>query len=160
MIEIILPALEAMSLGVATNAVYDEIKNQLSKPEPVSQQALEASIDNVFTMYGMDLNAHKVVEMLAHDGLLKIENTKVYGHEGIVFGANQGQASMGFDSQFVTDKTSVTASGNAQMVANNNAQMVQGDDGSITISVGKGGSFQMMAGKGGQTTLAVKNTKK
>lgn len=135
--------LAQLGLGVATNAVYDVIKNLATTPK--SAPELTRDIQDKINLFGVQMRAETVINALAQNGLLLIQQSHLHGSQGLAFGSYQGSAVVGNNSMLTTDKTAITAGTGAFMQTEGNAQVRQNPDGSISFHIGGDGkvNFKM-----------------
>jgi hypothetical protein len=131
----ILSALSQVGLGVATNAVYDYLKGLTSTRSYPSQQVVQ-ELQNRINLTGLSVRAETVIEALARNGVLHVENSHLHANNGLVFGSVTGSAVFGNNSSMTTAKTAMTAGQGAYVQTNGNAQIRHNPDGSIDFLVG------------------------
>lgn len=130
----LLAVLTQLGLGLATNAVYDLLKGFAGKP--VSPQQVAAEIQNRIDMCGVAVQAETVINALAENGLLIIDQSNLHANQCLVFGSVQGKAIFGNNSAMTTNRTAITAGTGAFIETNGNAQVRHNPDGSISFHVG------------------------
>lgn len=141
----LLNTLGQLGLGLATNAVYDLLKGLAGKSSNTQQVAQE--IQNRINMYGVSMRAETVISALALNGFLVIQQSHLYGNQGLSFGSLQGSAVVGNNSALTTNNTAITAGAGAFMETQGNAQVCQNADGSISFHVGENGSVNFKISK-------------
>jgi hypothetical protein len=130
-----LATLQALGLGVAGNAVYDFVKQQVARP--IQRDTLRANLDSFLNMHGVSVRASTIIDAFVDAGLLSIAGSALYAPNKIMMGAGPGAVfSFGHNSVSQTDKTAIHAHGNAELVGSN-AAVVQNPDGSISFLVGR-----------------------
>lgn len=141
----LLNVLGQLGLGLATNVVYDLIKELAGKNASTQQAAQE--IQNRINMYGVSMRAETVINALVQSGLLVIQQSHLHANQGLAFGSVQGRAIVGNNSALTTNNTAITAGSGAFMETNGNAQVRQNPDGSISFHVGEGGNINFKVAK-------------
>lgn len=143
----LLNLLSQLSLGLATNAIYDLLKSLASKP--LEQTALMDQIQNRIDLNGVTMRAETVISALTQNGFLSIQGSYLYAHDSLVFGSKGGSAIAG-NSTLQTAKTSIVAGQGAAIRTQGNAQVRQNPDGSISFHTGSDGAIGFYTGgKGG-----------
>ncbi len=141
----LLSTLSQLGLGLATNAVYDLLRGLAGKSANTQQVAQE--IQSRINMYGVSMRAETVINALAQNGFLVIEQSHLHGNQGLVFGSVQGSAVVGNNSALTTNNTAITAGSGAFMETQGNAQVRQNPDGSISFHVGENGNINFKVPK-------------
>lgn len=141
----LLTTLGQLGLGLATNAVYDVIKGLAGKSANTQQVAQE--IQNRIDMHGISMRAETVINALAQNGFLIIQQSHLHGNQGLTFGSVQGSAVVGNNSALTTNNTAITAGSGAFMETQGNAQVRQNADGSISFHVGENGNVNFKIAK-------------
>lgn len=141
----LLTTLAQLGLGLATNAVYDLLKGLAGKS--ADTQTIAKEIQNKINMHGVSMRAETVIEALAKNGFLVIQQSHLHGNNGLVFGSLQGGAVVGNNSALTTNKTAITAGTGAFMETQGNAQVRQNPDGSISFHVGENGNVSFKTSK-------------
>jgi hypothetical protein len=136
----LLSTLGQLGLGLATNAVYDLLKGLTGKSAKTQQVTQE--IQNRINMHGISMRAETVINALAQNGLLVIQQSHLHGNQGLIFGSVQGSAVVGNNSALTTNNTAITAGSGAFMETQGNAQVRQNADGSISFHVGENGNVK------------------
>ena len=126
--------LNQLSLGVASNAIYDYLKSVLGK-NPSKQEVTDA-IQNLINMNGIDIKADTVINALAENGFLLIENSRLHANETLVFGSVKGGAVISNGSQLSTDKSATVIGQGAAIRTSGNAFISHNADGSVSFHVG------------------------
>jgi hypothetical protein len=127
----LLNLLSQLSLGLATNAIYDLLKSLASKP--LEQKALMDQIQNCIELNGVTMRAETVISALTLNGFLSIEGSHLYARDSLAFGSQGGTAIAGTNSTLQTAKTSIFAGHGAAIRTQGNAQVRQNPDGSISF---------------------------
>lgn len=123
-----------IGLGLATNAVYDVIKSSLGFNKGEDRKVIEAKIQNVIDMHGMQIEASTVIEMLARKGVVSITGSQLFAPKSIHMGAAGGSAYFGDNSTSATAKSSIQAIGiGTGIKMSGNASIRQNEDGSISF---------------------------
>lgn len=135
----LLTLLGQLSLGLATNAIYDLLK--LTATSSVERKQLEQQIENQIRLHGMTMDAATVIDAVAQNGFVSIQGSRLYAPSGMTFGSQVGGAIVGNNSSLRTDKTAITAGADAHMTTQGNAQVRQNPDGSISFHTGPDGSI-------------------
>jgi len=144
----LLNLLSQLSLGLATNAIYDLLKSLPSKP--LEQKALMGQIQNRIDLNGVIMRAETVISALTQNGFLSIQGLHLYAHDSLVFGSQGGSAIAGNNSTLQAAKTSIVAGQGASIQTQGNAQVRQNPDGSISFHTGSDGAIGFYTGgKGG-----------
>lgn len=120
--------LSQLGLGVASNAIFDFLKSRLLSPTPGPQ--LQAELQNIIDLNGVQMRAETVIEALARNGVIRIVNSSMHANESLSIGAQGGLAIWGDNSVASTDKTAIVAGSGATIRATGNAKVVQHPDGS------------------------------
>lgn len=141
----LLTVLGQLGLGLATNAVYDLLKGLVGKS--ADTKAVEREIQNQINMYGISMRAETVINALAQNGFLVIQQSNLHANQELIFGSQQGGAVVGNNSSLTTDKTAITAGSGAFMETQGNAQVRQNSDGSISFHVGGNGNINIKTSK-------------
>lgn len=141
----LLTTLSQLGLGLATNAIYDLLKGLAGKSANTQQVAQE--IQNRINMYGVSMSAETVINALAQNGFLVIQQSHLHGNQGLVFGSVQGGAVVGNNSALTTNNTAITAGTSAFMETQGNTQVRQNPDGSISFHVGENGNINFKVTK-------------
>ncbi|ODA33359.1 hypothetical protein A6X21_18875 [Planctopirus hydrillae] len=133
----LLSLLQQIGLGVACNAVYDILKRHAAQPLPT--QTLAVEIENAIRVHGVTMKAATVIDALAANGVLSIQQSKLHAPDAITFGSIQGAAIVGNSSKLTTKNTAIEAGRGAFVQTSGNAQIRQNPDGSISFHVGENG---------------------
>lgn len=141
----LLAALGQLGLGLAANAVYDLLKGLAGKS--VDTQKVTHEIQDRINIYGISMRAETVIEALAKNGFLVIQQSHLHGNQGLVFGSQQGSAIVGNNSALTTNKTAITAGSGAFMETQGNAQVRQNPDGSISFHLGDNSNINFKISK-------------
>ncbi len=141
----LLTALSQLGLGLAANAVYDLIKNLGSKTSDAQKVAEE--IQNKINMFGVSMRAETVINALAQNGFLVIQQSHLHANQGLTFGSYQGSAIIGNNSSLTTNNTAMTAGAGAFMETQGSAQVSHNPDGSISFHVGETGAVNFKIAK-------------
>ena len=144
----LLNLLSQLSLGLATNAIYDLLKSLASKP--LEQKALWDQIQNRIDLNGVTMHADTVISALTQNGFLSIQGSHLYAHDGLAFGSQGGSALAGNNSTLQTAKTSIVAGQGASIQTQGNAQVRQNPDGSISFHTGSDGVIGFYTGGKGK----------
>ncbi|MCE2745650.1 MAG: hypothetical protein LW710_07055 [Burkholderiales bacterium] len=137
--------LAQLSLGLATNAVYDLLKGLTGKS--VDTQNVVQEIQDRINMYGVSMHAESVISALAQSGFLVIQQSHLHGNQGLSFGSFRGKAVVGNNSSLKTNSTVITAGSGAFLETQGNAQVRQHVDGSISFHVGDNGNVNFKVAK-------------
>ena len=140
-----LSTLSQLGLGLATNAVYDLLKSFAGKTAETRQFAQE--VQNRINMYGVSIRAETVINALAQNGFLVIQQSHLHCNQGLVFGSVQGSAIVGNNSKMTTKNTAITAGSGAFIETQGNAQVRQNPDGSISFHIGESGTINLKVSK-------------
>ncbi|MBX4198592.1 hypothetical protein KW782_04685 [Candidatus Parcubacteria bacterium] len=123
-----------LGLGLTSNFIYDLAKGYLTTTPNPSVAGLESKIASSLNIQGADIYAHKIVELLAQKGDIKIEGTRIYAVDSIVMASNKGtQFTFGNSSESSTKNTRISAGEGAFIQGQGGAQIRQNDDGSISF---------------------------
>ncbi len=141
----LLTALGQLGLGLATNAIYDLLKGLAGKT--VASQQVTKEVQDQINMFGISMRAETVINALAQNGLIVIQQSQLHANQGLTFGSQLGRAIVGNNSTLSTNNTAITAGSGAFMETQGNAQVRQNSDGSISFHVGKGGNINMKIAK-------------
>jgi hypothetical protein len=141
----LLNVLSQLGLGLATNGIYDLIKGLAGKS--VSAQQVVGEIQNRINMTGVSMRAETVINALAQNGFLSIQQSHLYASQSIIFGSYQGGAVVGNNSSLKTDRTAIEAGTGAFVETQGNAQVRQNPDGSISFHVGENGNISFKTTK-------------
>jgi hypothetical protein len=140
-----------LGIGVAAHALYDALKGRLGDHKLHDRKSVEAEIQNVMTVHGVDIKAATVVDMLAERGVLQITGSNIHAPDSVIFGVAGGEAYFGDNSLSSTDKTAIHAKGvGSGISARGHAAVRQNPDGSISFHVGQGGSVGFHVREDGQ----------
>lgn len=127
--------LSQLGLGVASNAIYSWLDRL--NAHPYEPDHASADLQNHLNLLGVEITAETIIEALAENGIIKIEQSQIYANESILFGSVKGRASIGDGSAMSTKNTSIIIGVGASIESQGNAQIRQNPDGSITFNVGK-----------------------
>jgi len=130
----VLSVLSQLGLGLATNGVYDLIKKLAARP--VCEQEFKNEVQNVINLNGVSMRAETVIDALARNGFLTIQQSHLYASQSLNFGSSRGGAIVGNNSSMRTDRTAIEAGAGAFLETQGNAQVRQNPDGSISFDVG------------------------
>lgn len=130
----ILNLLSGLGLGLATNSIYDLLKAFANKQ--INPQCLPDEVQNQINLHGLTMSAESVINALAQNGYLSINNSNLHASQSLIFGSQKGQAVVGNNSIMKTDRTAITMGDGAFMQSQGNAQVRQNPDGTITFHIG------------------------
>ena len=134
-----LTLLGQLSLGMASNAIYDLLMSYGQKEVPAHE--LTSQIQNQINLHGITMQAETVINALAQNGFISIRKSHLHADNSLIFGSVIGSASVGNNSKLTTNNTAIEAKGNASMNTKSNAQIKQNPDGSISFHVGDDGNI-------------------
>lgn len=126
-----LTILGQIGLGTASNAVYDFLKSRFMSTAQLSTVEFSTELQNIIDVNGVTMTAESVIEALATQGIIKIENTTMSAPSCIVIGAAGGKTLWGNNSIASTDNTSIVAGSGSRIETTGNAKIIQHPDGSI-----------------------------
>jgi hypothetical protein len=135
--------LSNLGLGVASNAIYDAIKRYLSDDPRPTRDGLERTLQGVIRVYGQNVGASTIVDVLARSGAIVFQNSSVFApHEISYVAATGARVSFGGTGRSETSKTAIESNGpRARVDIENNAAIRQKADGSIVFETGPDGTI-------------------
>ncbi|HCL55498.1 MAG TPA: hypothetical protein DHW82_00595 [Spirochaetia bacterium] len=133
----LLTLLGQIGLGVASNAVYDLIKKFSSQENKTSEVDFIKELTNVLEVNGVKMESQKIIQALAENGFLKIENSNFYAKESMEYGSLSGSSLIGNNSSFTTDKSAVNFNNGSFMHTQGTAFIKQDEEGNIKFCMGK-----------------------
>ncbi len=135
----LLTLLGQLSLGLATNAIYDLLK--MTAASPVERKQLEQQIENQIRLHGVNMDAATVIDAVAQNGFISIQGSRLYAPTAIAFGSQGGGAVMGNGSTLKTDKAAIVAGTGAHMVTQGHSKVQLNESGAITFHTGPDGNM-------------------
>ncbi|MCI5045095.1 MAG: hypothetical protein MRY72_10390 [Aquisalinus sp.] len=122
--------------SVASSAAYDFLKTRFQGKQIITIGELESALSDFLVINGIDAKADTVMNLLADQGVLQVENSNLHANKSLKISAGpNGLFVVGNNTTTSTDKTAIKAGGGAFMKGQN-AAVIQGEDGSVSFHVG------------------------
>ncbi len=118
--------------GLLSNIVSNQINQMLNTKSAIKRDDFKREFDNIITSNGLNINADNMIQFLADNGLIIIENSYVFANKEIIMGSqNNGKMSWGNGSVSKTGTSTISAGKGCIIEMNGNAKIQQDDKGNV-----------------------------
>jgi hypothetical protein len=130
--------------GIATNAIYDCIKDYVSSSSKPTREGLEKALENAIDANGINVSASSVISILASSGVITFQDSNLFAPDEISYVSKEGaKVVFGGHSKSVTSKTAIESIGRRTRISlDGDAAIRQNEDGSIVFGVGRNGTVK------------------